>query len=134
MLMRKLGLKTKGLDANAADKSLEEERKTYTRDGEKRPGFTSSVVPTLEEKLVLERQQCHLNGNGQHVQAQNGDVKSSPRSGTPSEARADGELFGAPAHGDTSRDEKVPGPSAEAGDADEEEEKAPEARSTIRKH
>ena len=53
------------------DKTLEEERQTYTRDGEKRPGFTSSVVPTLEEKLLIERQeqeQSRLNvGSDEHL-------------------------------------------------------------------
>ena len=101
MLMRKLGLKTKGLDTNAADKSLEEERQTYTRDGQKRPGFTSSVVPTLEEKLILERQEIHPNGNGQHTQ--NGYAQHTPQSEAPSEARADDELFGVPAHTDTTQ-------------------------------
>lgn len=55
MLLRKTGLKTKGLDATASDKTLEKERQTFTREGEKEHGFTSSVVPTLEEKLIMEQ-------------------------------------------------------------------------------
>ena len=145
MLMQKIGLKTKGLDSNAADRSLEEERQTYTRDGKKEPGFTSSVVPTLEEKLVSEYRidygnengngYANGNHNGQPSSMQNGHAKHDSRTASdPAEARADGELFGVPARGDTQRDQKVPGPSFEGGDADSEEEKAPSARGTIRRN
>lgn len=54
MLMKKVGLKTKGADATAGDKFLQEEREMYTRDGQKEPGFASAVVPTLEEKVIAE--------------------------------------------------------------------------------
>ncbi|KAL1715411.1 hypothetical protein EV715DRAFT_256257 [Schizophyllum commune] len=49
---RKMGM-TKAV--NADDAAMTEERTTYTRDGEKVPGFTSSVVPTQEEKVVMGR-------------------------------------------------------------------------------
>jgi phospholipase D1/2 len=55
MLLRKVGLKTKGLDATAPDRALEDERKTFTRDGKQEHGFTSSIVPTMEEKLITEQ-------------------------------------------------------------------------------
>ena len=72
------------------------------------------------------------NGNGNGV-AQNGDAKYSEGS-TPSEARVDGELFAVPANGDARRDDKLPRSSAEAGDADSDEQKAPSARAALRKH
>ncbi|THG97034.1 hypothetical protein EW026_g4898 [Hermanssonia centrifuga] len=128
MLLRKTGLKTKGLDSNAADKSLVKERQSFTRGGEKEPGFTSSVVPTMEEKLIAEYSQASHNGDAaprEDDDAQNGSANDDESS----EAKADGQLYGVPANGDTQHDEKVP-----SSDADEQEERAPEARSTIRKH
>ncbi|KAH9925437.1 phospholipase D [Epithele typhae] len=53
--LRSVGIKSHGLDASAGDTYLDEERKMYERDGEKVPGFASSVVPTLEEKTIHER-------------------------------------------------------------------------------
>ena len=137
MLMRKIGIKSKGLDSNAADKSLREERQTYTRDCEKVPGFTSSIVATAEEKYIME-QKSYPNGNGKsngngNGVAQNGDAKYSEGS-TPSEARVDGELFAVPANGDARRDDKLPRSSAGAGDADSDEQKAPSARAALREH
>ncbi|GJE88360.1 phospholipase D1 [Phanerochaete sordida] len=179
MLLRKTGLKTKGLDATASDKTLEQERQTFTREGEKEHGFTSSVVPTLEEKLITEQLQndeaakkTEQNGAGdanskpgkhthkvsfsstvsQGSVSQNGDAKpagngeAKRRKGPGAngalqldlqnghaEAHADNELYGAPANSDPKRDDSVPGTRADGTDT-EEEEKAPSARSTIRKH
>lgn len=148
MLLRKLGLKSKGLDANAADETLEEERQTYTRDGEKKPGFTSSVTQTMEEKQITEsasqqkgqsfpedqeqREETQENGDATPVpsKAQNGDAAHAQGSQETEEARAGDELYGVPAHGDPQHDGKVPNPP---GDADEEEQKAPAARSAMRK-
>lgn len=158
IMMRKVGLKTKGFDADAADETLREERQTYTRDGEKVPGFTSSVVPTLEEKVVAEHiGQKNADGHSrsrsssssssrQHNGDVNGSAKATDGSAsaqsngdarpsaqhrrTSSDLRtADGELFGTPAHGDTRHDAKVPGP----GDADSEEERAVVARVMLRR-
>ena len=53
-LLRKTGIKTREADNTAGDKFLKEEREMWTRDGEKEPGFPSSVVPTLEEKIIME--------------------------------------------------------------------------------
>lgn len=183
MLLRKTGLKTKGLDASASDKSLEEERQTFTREGKKEHGFTSSVVPTIEEKLIAEQlkkdRDAHAlksgqngsadpshedstqqqRGNAKH--AQNGDARTvqagdakqaadgdidhgqasakvnrppqvSLRDG-PSQAHAGDELFGTPANADPKRDDKVPGTRSDGTDT-EDEERAPDARSDIRKH
>lgn len=131
MLLRKMGLRTKGLDATAADKSLEEERKTYTRDGEKEHGFTSSVVPTMEEKIVAEMSLPNAHhGNGKAQPKENGHttLQQSP------EAQIDGELFGAPANSDPDRDDHVPGTKREDSQASEIEEKAVDARGVLRKH
>lgn len=130
MLMRKMGLKTKGLDSNVADKSLREERQTYTRQGKKEPGFTSSIVPTLEEKVIMEKDHSE-NGNGYFPTMQN-DAKLQQQ--IPANGKAGDELLGVPAHGDLQNDTKVPGSSTDPGDADSEEERAPGARSTIRTH
>ena len=53
-LSRKLGLKGKETDATTTNKTLAEERMTYTREGEKVGGFASAQVPTLEEKTIAE--------------------------------------------------------------------------------
>ena len=54
-VLRKVGVRSHGIDASAGDKYLDEERQMYSRTGEKEPGFPSSVVPTLEEKIVREK-------------------------------------------------------------------------------
>lgn len=127
MLLRKTGLKSKGLDATAADKSLEEERQTFNREGEKEHGFTSSVVPTLEEKTIAE---TILKDSHPTI----GDAKGKENgSADHSQAQMDSELFGTPANANTQRDDQVPG-TRQDHDATEMEEKAVEARSIIRKH
>ena len=58
ILLRKTGLENvSSSDNTAGDASLKEERKTFTKDSEKVTGFTSSVVPTLEEKIIAENGQ-----------------------------------------------------------------------------
>ena len=138
-LLKKTGLKTSGLDNTASDKSLNAERQTFTRDGKEEPGFTSSVVPTIEEKIVEEQTaqddqtEQEQNGHAEHAQdgsvSQNGDAR--PDDDAP-EAQVDGQLFGVPANGDAQHDDKVPG--TQDGDDTEEEKEAPSARSTLRKH
>ncbi|KAI0338902.1 phospholipase D [Trametopsis cervina] len=142
-LLRKTGLKTKGADATAADSSLEEERQTFNRDGQKEHGFASSNVPTMEEKVIAEG---HMS-NGEH-QADHGakptenghakpatDESEEPQengNAGPQEAHIDGELFGAPANADPLHDESIPG-SHQGQHATELEEKAVDARGFIRK-
>ena len=120
-LMRKTGLKTKSADATAPDEALEEERKTFNLEGEEEHGFTSSVVPTLEEKLIAE---TYLNGDA------DGDIIEDIAE-DPAEATADGELMGAPANTDPTRDDRVPGTRPE--DHTEIEEQAVGARGAIRR-
>lgn len=127
MLLRKTGLRSKGLDSSASDKALEDERQTFTREGEKEHGFTSSVVPTIEEKIVAEQPELH---NGDAKQGQNGTAE---QNGGPPEAQVDGQLYGVPANGDAQHDDKIP--TTKLDDTGTENEKeALEARTTIRKH
>ncbi|KAI0632459.1 phospholipase D [Trametes polyzona] len=171
-LMRKTGIKNKGADATAGDRFLDEEREMYTRDGKREPGFPSSVVPTLEEKIIAEHRpaQEHATASTIHRQleedsglddeqdngeanpgngdASNGDAGKAPNgsaraangnahSPEPPEAHLEtGELYGAPADAsiDPMHDDQPPHARASKTDADEEESKAPGARSTLRKH
>lgn len=141
--LRRAGLK-KDATATAGDASLEEERKTFTKDGEKVTGFASSVVPTLEEKVVAEQRpppertvagdhsqsvdtQGHQSGDADQ---QHGDATNASRQSD--EGRVDGELYGAPANADTQHDDQPP--VAQGKDSDEAEDKAPESRSILRKN
>ena len=121
-LLKKTGIKTSGLDGTASDKSLNAERQTFTRDGKEEPGFTSSVVPTIEEKIV-EEEMANADGDADHGPG-DGDQ---PNGGAP-EAQVDGQLFGVPANGDVQHDDKVPGTQQDGYDT-EEEKGAPDARS-----
>ncbi|KAJ7163385.1 phospholipase D [Mycena filopes] len=53
-LLRKVGLVHNSMAKSAGDDTLDNERKTYDRDGKLIDGFASAIVPTLEEKTVLE--------------------------------------------------------------------------------
>ncbi|EGO24033.1 hypothetical protein SERLADRAFT_362129 [Serpula lacrymans var. lacrymans S7.9] len=119
------------------DASLQEERMTYGRDGQKRPGFASSMVPTLEEKMVAE----HIPPASQaHGKPAAGEVKENGNAihrKEPTEAHtADGEAFGAPAHAskDPQTDDQPPHAESGVNDADDTEQAAPSARAILRKH
>ncbi|KAI0081599.1 phospholipase D [Panus rudis PR-1116 ss-1] len=153
MLLRKTGMKTKNTDATVGDASLDEERRTYNEKGDKVPGFTSSIIPTLEEKAIAEQLE---NENGQVERepkengiTQNGDAKvqnghgnghangtanGDSKHGEPEDARVDGELYGAPAGTDPSRDGRPQAQAATRGEAAEDEQKGPTARSQLRRH
>ncbi|KAI0366603.1 phospholipase D [Pilatotrama ljubarskyi] len=164
ILMRKAGMKTKGADATAGDRFLKEEREMYNREGQKEPGFPSSAVPTLEEKIILEHRPPKEHGTAEAIHeyleeqsglhkrsVPNGDVASGEgQNGSASAAAANGdsqqqeppqahletgEMYGAPA--DASGDPvRDDQPPARNGkdDPDDEEGKAPGARATLRKH
>jgi phospholipase D1/2 len=143
------------LESDTGDKFLEEERMMESRDHQKVHGFPSSIVPTMEEKVVIDTMDSipedsgssrtskgEEGGSERSQQPQNGGAQeprenASSASSTPVEARVDnGELYGAPA--DASRDPKTDDqpPHAVSGknDATEVEEKAVHARAEIRKH
>lgn len=133
-LLRKVGIKTASADATTGDQSLNEERTTFTRSGEKEHGFTSSIVPTLEEKTIAEgRPPFHRANGGLNIYVDSPGENAISEQTEPEEARADGELYGSPANADP-RDKEPPHPPSAKTDADEEEEKAPGARATLRKH
>lgn len=138
-MIRKLGVKTKGVDGSTEDKQMEEERSDFTKDGKKEPGFASSKVPTLEEKTILEHRPPPEQSNGEKplLDAVEGDDKSPGRE--PQEARVqDGseQLYGAPADASKNMQADDEPPHARSGniDASEEEKAAVHARQVIRKH
>ncbi|KAI0916794.1 hypothetical protein AcW1_007851 [Taiwanofungus camphoratus] len=135
ILLRKTGIKPKGLDATASEKALKEER-TYARDGEKEYGFPSSIVPTIEEEIIAEDPQYKIQAIGNTVREELQHENGLARRGEPQEAKVgNGELYGTPSNAppDTQRDEAPPHTKRGKSDADEEEEKAPGARAAPRK-
>lgn len=138
----------------------------YSRSGEKKSGFPSSIVPTVEEQIIIEQaprqpavgspimeEEEEQNGsapqaNG-HAQ-ESGDTEAGEEQQTvqnesaehgeksePPQARLEtGELYGAPADAstDVNHDDQPPHARSGKNDADEDEEKAPGARSVLRKH
>lgn len=132
-ILNKLGVKNEQLDATGGDKSLSAERTTFTREGEQVFGFTSSMVPTLEEKTISEGVPLGFDAEGNPVNAENADGSS----GEPKEAIDEsGDRFGAPADAskDAKTDDEPPHMMSGKNDADEQEEKAPSARANLRKH
>jgi phospholipase D1/2 len=131
--LRKVGLKSKGLDATAGDETLEEERMTYTRDGQKVPGFADAVVPTLEETAVQE----HIAPKPQQADGSPIRDKQQHANGSPEQARTeDGELYGAPADASKSLqyDDEPPHERSGVVDASDQERAAVEVRANLRKN
>jgi phospholipase D1/2 len=64
--MPKVG-KPNSLDSTADDKALEGERMGYDRGGNKQPNFATSLVPTLEEKTVMEHRPPQSQANGKPI-------------------------------------------------------------------
>ncbi|KAF5389183.1 hypothetical protein D9757_003438 [Collybiopsis confluens] len=132
----------------------QEERQMYRRDGEKVPGQPSAIIPTLEEKTVMEHRPPESDSNDAPIadKVEGGDL-SEPASRTssnskdicltektpdttPEDAHIDGELYGSPAHARTSPNSDNQPPHAreeDMVDADSQEWAAPRARSLIRK-
>ncbi len=54
-LLRKEGKTSNQAGNTIGDQTLDDERQTFSRSGHDEPGFTSSVVPTLEERTVMEK-------------------------------------------------------------------------------
>lgn len=141
-LLRTTAIKTTGADATAGDVSLNEERTTFTRGGEKQHGFTSSIVPTLEEKTVAEHRPPADQCDGVPIEdviaegpePETGIVENGNAHNEPEEGRVNGQLYGAPVNAEPQYDKEPPHAPSTKSDASSEEEKAPGARSTIRKH
>ena len=149
ILLRKTGLENvSSSDNTAGDASLKEERKTFTKDGEKVTGFTSSVVPTLEEKIIAENGQVAATEEPrkssqdqrppENGRALNGDASRDVSNGDAhidepdKSAMVDMELYGVPANGDPQNDSYPP--KNQGSEGDEEDLKGPTARSTLRRH
>lgn len=147
--LQKVGLGRNTVAQSAGEAEFAQERTMVGRDGKEREGFAGSMVPTLEEQTVAEHRPPSSQAEGPAL----GDVleeKGSPESeGThpyqsktttgdnePQASTADGELFGAPADAskDANTDDQPPHARSGDNDADEEEQAAPAARATLRKH
>jgi phospholipase D1/2 len=154
-LLHKIGL-SKNTTGKATDAALQEERQMFTREGEEVPGFASAIVPTLEEKTVMEHRPPASEADGTPIADRTGEgdlsrstsesaqdaslsqdgSKTQLVNDTPEDPRVDMELFGSPANAKTSsKSDNLP-PHArveDVDDADEQEQAAPRARSIIRK-
>jgi phospholipase D1/2 len=121
-MFHKVGLTSGKMDATAGDEALRDERTTYTKDGQKEPGFTSSSAPTLEEKVI--EQNIHA-GTAAGKELQKGDAPNGEA------ATSEGQLFGAPA--DAAKNDAEP-PSGAGQKLSQDEKEAPGTRSILRKH
>ncbi|KAF4577108.1 Phospholipase D1 [Pleurotus pulmonarius] len=122
-LLRKEGTASNQAGNTTGYQALDDERQTFSRSGHEEAGFTSSVVPTLEERTVMEKSPAF------HQADSDGD--------SPPQARTEnGELFGAPAGAskDVRTDNEIPHARSGDTDGDDSEQAAPAAREAIRKH
>ncbi|TFK40629.1 hypothetical protein BDQ12DRAFT_679780 [Crucibulum laeve] len=152
-LKRSLGLAKGSIAQNEGDATIEAERKDFNHDGKEETGFASSVVPTLEEKTLMENRPVKKADNDGSSGSQDKSEHSTIRehSDTPkksdhrdanntddspsSEAHTvDGELFGAPANVKSTQVDDQPPVRSGENDFDKEEQAAPAARATLRKH
>ncbi|KAL0576864.1 Phospholipase D1 [Marasmius crinis-equi] len=136
-VVQKLGFSHGTSKANG-DKILEEERKTYTRDGKEEPGFASSIVPTLEEKTIAEHRPdaLHTQSNdGAAAHLPDGEASEKAKEGG-KDAKVDGALYAAPANASKSpqTDDEPPHAPGAVNDATEAERTAVGARDVLRKH
>jgi phospholipase D1/2 len=116
IMLHEIGLTTGHMDATVGDKALKDERTTFTKQGKKEPGFASSAVPTLEEKVISENQ----------------DVQKLLDDQSSSDGRtADGQKYGAPA--DAAKNDTVP-PHGAGSELSRAEKDAPAVRSLLRKN
>lgn len=128
---------------NAESRVIEDERKDFNREGQKETGFASSVVPTLEEKIVSEQrlskdQTDNINdGSNTDQKPEDGTGNEHARSGgTPKSLNFERRSistppFGAPANANPPNLDNPPARPLKS-DVDEEEKAAPAARSIIR--
>ncbi|KAJ7043969.1 phospholipase D [Mycena alexandri] len=150
-LLRKVGLVHNSMAKSAGDDTLDTERKTYDRDGNLEKGFASAIVPTLEEKTVLEHRPspdqaddapiedklengsenpASEDGNDAEGAKPNGDANGDASGDTPAQEDGkpaqprtnDGVLFGAPADASSSAKTDDQPPHARSGNDDATEE------------
>jgi phospholipase D1/2 len=140
----KIGLLSATTPKTVGDVSVGEECRDSTRDGEKVSHSVSAVVPTLEEKTVVEHRPLKLQTDGvpigDFLQEQDFQGKSNGVSKTevidyPSPACVQGgELFDAPADASKSPKTDDQPPHAPSGINNEGEQATPRSRSILRKH
>lgn len=130
---------------NIGDETITEERKDYNRDGQKETGFASSVVPTLEEKVVSE-QNAQTNQKegadatdaiGESFQSRNENAPNGHRVSSDSSSdlhAGDNTLYGAPANAKSPVSDDEPPARSLKSDFDDEELAAPGARAIIREN
>ena len=122
-------------DARAGNKSLQDERQTFTRDGGKVPGFTSSVVPTLEEQMIMEHRPSAEHAYGSPIEEDIEKEAKEDAGASSGDLRDEtGLLYGAPADAQPGADDQHPHASGVKSDADGEEKRAPHVRSILRRH
>ncbi|QRW00574.1 hypothetical protein RhiJN_28592 [Ceratobasidium sp. AG-Ba] len=133
----RIGHKLGATDTSGGDNAMiAEERRMYSRDGRKEPGFADAVVPTLEEKTVLEHRPKDAE-NKEDQPIMDALNSSGSKSAEPKEATtANGEKFGAPADASPNPMTDDQPPHARSGDKDfsADEQAAVQARTLLRKH
>ncbi|KAF8158304.1 hypothetical protein B0H34DRAFT_769482 [Crassisporium funariophilum] len=148
-ILRSMGLAHNSIAQSSGDATIEEERKDFNRSGQKETGFASSVVPTLEEKMLIEgrpphnqvdeekdkdksklRDQTIEEESESESVSQNG--KRAPNGGSHEPRTDDNVLYGAPANAKSPSVDNEPPARSLKDDVDEEEAAAPGARQTLR--
>jgi len=146
--------------AHNAGGGSDEEREDFDREGRQAAGFASSVVPTLEEKTIIERRpsNAHANGNPLSDVVEEGEQGKEPAEAqVPGSTKeqdtivddskeaqgrgipkihgdpGDKEMYGAPANA-FENDDRTPTHDSKRSDGSEQEAAAMQARKLLRKH
>ncbi|KAJ8519021.1 hypothetical protein ONZ45_g3982 [Pleurotus djamor] len=121
-IARKTGLASGRVMDAVNDSAISDERKTFDADGNEESGFPSSVIPTLEERIVAEKSPAYTNRKGY-------------RDDPPESRTKDGELYGAPAAvSKVHTDDSSTQPRMSEATTLNEFDQAPPARAVLRKH
>ncbi|KAF8501365.1 hypothetical protein JB92DRAFT_2975716 [Gautieria morchelliformis] len=139
-MMPKAGIKPNSLDPTADDKALEEERMGYDCDSSKQPNFATSLVPTLEEKTVMEHRPPQSQANGKpildDISENTADHKQNGFARHEYDAAQAGEVADMPtdASKDAGTDNQPPHARQSKEDSTDAEKAAVRGRSILRKH
>lgn len=146
--LQKAGFGTGSLKAGISDKSLREEREMIDRDGQRKPGFAGSVIPTVEEQVVAEHQAEMTDKQKMGTVHEEGEDETQAEAGGAPDAAGDdpnsagrvkdgsGEKYGAPADAskDITTDDEPPHVGQNGTAADAAEKAAIPARESLRRH
>ncbi|KAF9481155.1 phospholipase D/nuclease [Pholiota conissans] len=145
--LQKMGIVDQKVNQNTESHVLEEERTDFNPDGQKERGFASSVVPTLEEKIIAEQRpprdqtddtnatNNHPRTSGDDRQTKNFDApdgSSSPHDSISEPRTNESGLFGAPTLTKSSSISTGPLSRSLKSDIDGEEQKSPGGKEPIR--